>query len=387
LRIGIDCTAAAHQRAGIGRYTRGIVGALARLGGEHSFSLIVAGGKGAAGGPGSLGVGLEIADNFKIRKLPLSPRLWTIIWHRLRVPLPVDLMLGSVDVFHSPDYVLPPLRRGKTLVTIHDLSFVRYPEGAEPNLRGYLSAAVPRSLEEADLILGDSEHTRQDIMELFGVAPERVQVVYPGVDQAFRVIEDQQALAAVKEGYSLDYPFILSVGTLEPRKNLIRLLDAYAVLRAGGDLEHKLVIAGGKGWLYDGIFRRVEALSLQEDVTFLGYLPEEHLPAVYCLSDLLVFPSLYEGFGLPPLEAMACGTPVVTSDSSSLPEVVGEAGLMVPPDDTEALAETIRKVLADSELREDLVRRGLSRAAEFTWQATGEKLLAIYENLHEREPG
>ena len=387
MRVGIDCTAAAHQRAGIGRYTRGIVGALARLGGEHAFDMIVAGGEGAARGPGSLGVGLEIPDNFRIRTLPLSPRFWTTIWHRLHMPLPVDLILGPVDVFHSPDYVLPPLRRGKTLVTIHDLSFLRHPEGAEPNLRGYLCAAVPHSLEKADLILGDSENTRQDIIELFGVRPERVQVVYPGVDQAFRVIEDQQALAAVKEAYSLDYPFILSVGTLEPRKNLIRLLDAYAVLRAGGDLEHKLVIAGGKGWLYDGIFRRVEELSLQEDVTFLGYLPEEHLPAVYCLSDLLVFPSLYEGFGLPPLEAMACGTPVITSDSSSLPEVVGEAGLMVPPGDAEALADTIRKVLADSELREDLVRRGLSRAAEFTWHAAGEKLLAIYEDLHEREPG
>jgi glycosyltransferase involved in cell wall biosynthesis len=277
------------------------------------------------------------------------------------------------------------LRRGKSLVTIHDLSFRRYPEGAEPNLRDYLDAAVPRGLERADLILADSENTRHDIIELFGVPPERVRVLYPGVDPAFRVIEDQQLLAAVKEAYRLDCPFILSVGTLEPRKNLITLLDAYAQLRASQGLEHKLVIVGGKGWLYDGIFRRVEGLSLREEITFLGFLPEEHLPAVYCLSDLLVFPSLYEGFGLPPLEAMACGTPVVTSNSSSLPEVVGDAGLMVSPDDTEALVETISEVLHDSKLREVLTASGLSRAAEFTWEAAGEKLLDIYEDLLERE--
>jgi glycosyltransferase involved in cell wall biosynthesis len=359
---------------------------MARLGGEHSFALMVAGRESGAAGFDARDGRLERADNFRVRSLPFSPRLWTIIWHRLGIPLPVDLLLGSVDVFHSPDYVLPPLRRGKTLVTIHDLSFRRYPEGAEPNLRDYLNATVPRSLERADLILGDSENTRQDIIEVFGVLPERVQVLYPGVDPAFRVIEDQQALAAVKEAYRLDYPFILSVGTLEPRKNLVALLDAYALLRATGEVEHRLVIVGGRGWLYDGIFRRVEELSLRKEVTFLGFLPEEHLPAIYCLSDLLVFPSLYEGFGLPPLEAMACGTPVVASDSSSLPEVVGDAGLMVQPDDTEALVEAIRRVLADSELRANLVASGLSRATEFTWQAAGRKLLAIYEDLPERGP-
>jgi glycosyltransferase involved in cell wall biosynthesis len=209
-----------------------------------------------------------------------------------------------------------------------------------------------------------------------------VEVVYPGVGQAFRVIEDQHHLAMVRELCGLDRPFILNVGTLEPRKNLATLLDAYAALRRRG-LEHRLVIAGGRGWLYDGVFRRVEELSLEDDVLFLGYVAEEHLPALYCLADLLVFPSLYEGFGLPPLEAMACGTPVITSNSSSLPEVVGEAGLMVPAQDPEALAETIAMVLADPGLREDLVRKGLSRASEFTWQAAGEKLLAIYQGLHE----
>lgn len=382
MRIGIDCTAAVSQRAGIGRYTRGMIGALADLGSNHSFVLMVVGSDAEIGESAAWLPGLEIKDNFEVKELPLPNRFWRVLWHRLGVPFPADLLTGTVDVFHSPDYLLPPLRQGKKVVTVHDLSFLRHPEAAEPSLRAYLSTTVPRSVRKADLVLGDSESTRQDVIELLGIDGDRVEVVYPGVGQAFRVIDDQQHLALVRELHGLDRPFVLNVGTLEPRKNLVTLLDAYAALRRRG-LEHKLVIAGGRGWLYDGVFRRVEELSLEQDVLFLGYVAEAHLPAIYGLADLLVFPSLYEGFGLPPLEAMACGTPVITSDSSSLPEVVGEAGLMVPAQDADALAEAIARVLADSGLREDLVKKGLSRSTQFTWQAVGEKLLAIYQRLHE----
>ncbi len=377
LRIGLDCTSAIHQRAGIARYTRGVVGALARLGGEHEFLLVVVGGEAGDG------FAMDLGENFSTRQLPLSPRLWTVMWHRLRVPLPMDLFIGSVDVFHSPDYVLPPIRRGKTVVTIHDLSFLRYPEGAEPSLRRYLSSAVPRVAKEADVVVADSESTRRDVIDLLGVPPTRVEVVYPGVDEGFRPIDDPEALSKVKELYQLSGPFLLTVGTLEPRKNLIALLDAYAALRGENAFEHKLVIAGGEGWRYEGIFQRVTELSLEGDVSFLKYVPEQHLPALYCLADALVFPSVYEGFGLPPLEAMACGTPVVASNSSSLPEVIGEAGLMVPADDRDALAEAIRGLLEDSRLRAELVERGLARARKFPWLKTGQDLLTIYRSLHE----
>jgi glycosyltransferase involved in cell wall biosynthesis len=383
LRIGIDYTAAVHQRAGIGRYARGIVGALARQRSEHTFVLLVAGSEGEAGLPLRDDHVPALGANFHVRRLPLSRRFWTVFWQRLRVPLPADLLTGPVDVFHSPDYVLPPVRRGRKVVTIHDLSFLRYPEGAEPSLRRYLSAVVPRCATEADLVLADSENTRQDVVELLGIPAEKVDVVYPGVDQHFTVIEEGEALEEVKERYHLSYPFVLSVGTLEPRKNLIVLLDAYSVLKDRHSLRHRLVIAGGKGWLYEGIFDRVRELDLEDEVVFLGFMPEEDLPGLYSLADVLVFPSLYEGFGLPPLEAMACGTPVVTSDSSSLPEVVGEAGLMVPADDPEALAGAIGQVLDDLDLRGDLIKRGLARAAQFSWHATGEKLLATYRALHE----
>lgn len=377
MRIGLDCSSAVHQRAGIARYTRGLVAALARVGAEHTFVLVVAG-----GGPGS-DFTLDLGENFLVRRLPASRRLWTILWHRLQVPLAADRFIGAVDVFHSPDYVLPPLRRGKKVVTIHDLSFLRYPEGAQPSLRRYLSAAVPRAVQEADLVLADSLCTRRDVIELLGVPPAKVEVVYPGVDESFKPIEDAEALARVREHYQLESPFLLSVGTLEPRKNLIALLEAYAALRRAGGFEHRLVVAGGKGWRYEGIFTRVEELSLEGDVTFLGYVPEENLPALYCLADALVFPSVYEGFGLPPLEAMACGTPVIASDRSSLPEVIGDAGLMVPADKRDALAEAIHTLLQDGQLRGELIRKGLTRANKFSWQKTGQDLLAIYRRLEQ----
>jgi glycosyltransferase involved in cell wall biosynthesis len=266
------------------------------------------------------------------------------------------------------------LRQGKRLVTIHDLSFLRYPEGAEPSLRRYLSAAVPRSVDQADLILADSESTRRDVVELLGTPPSKVEVLYPGLDEAFQPVEDAGALTEVRELYSLGRPFLLTVGTLEPRKNTVTLLEAYATLIREKDFEHQLVIGGGLGWRYEGIFSRVTELSLEDRISFLNYVPEEHLPALYTLADVFVFPSLYEGFGLPPLEAMACGTPVVASDTSSLPEVIGDAGLMVPAQDTGALAEAIKRTLEDSDL---------SRVTRFSWQASGERLIGIYRRLCE----
>jgi glycosyltransferase involved in cell wall biosynthesis len=375
VRIGLDCTSAVQQRAGIARYTRGILGALAGVGRAHDFVLVV------AGSDSGVERALRLGENFSIRKLHLSERLWTILWQRLRVPLPVDLYTGALDVFHSPDYVLPPVRRGRKVVTIHDLSFLRYPEGAEPSLRRYLGSAVPRGAKEADLVLADSESTRRDVIELLGIRSGKVRVVYPGVSETFRPIEDPDKLAAAKERYQLTLPFLLSVGTLEPRKNLIVLLEAYALLRRQVGLEHKLVIAGAPGWQYEGIFRRVEDLSLEGHVSFLNYVPERDLPALYCLADVLVFPSIYEGFGFPPLEAMACGTPVITSDSSSLPEVVGDAGLMVPADDGVALAAAVCELTESASLQARLAKKGLSRARQFSWQRTGEELLTVYADL------
>ncbi|MFQ6057444.1 MAG: glycosyltransferase family 4 protein [Anaerolineae bacterium] len=402
MRIGIDYTPAVQQRAGIGRYTRCLVDALAELDRENEYVLF-AGTRG--GGP----VRRDWPPNFRLRTVPLTDRHLAILWHRLRLPLPVDLLTGPVDLFHSPDFTLPPLWQGKAIVTIHDLSFLRYPQGAEPNLRAYLERVVPRAVARADLVLADSQSTKKDLIELLGVESDRIEVVYPGVEARFRPLDDEDLLARVRARYGLDAPFILSVGTLEPRKNFVRLIEAYALLRERAAIPHRLVIAGGKGWLYEGIFARVEELGLEDDVRFLGFVPDEDLPALYNLADLFVFPSLYEGFGLPPLEAMACGTPVVTSNVSSLPEVVvtsahagpeygraqrqasvsarqGEAGLMVEATDVEGLAEAMERALGDRTWREEAVQRGLAQAGKFTWRAAAEKLVGLYEKVEGMGP-
>ena len=374
MRIGIDYTAAVNQGAGIGRYTRQLVQALLALDNRDEVVLLAAGG-GRLARTGGTAPFLQV-PNARLIHLSLSERALTILWHRLRLPLWAELFTGRLDLFHSPDFALPPIRQARTVLTVHDLSFMRVPECSQPSLRAYLLRVVPPSVRRADVVLADSQSTRNDVVELLGVSPDRVRVLYPGVDEAFRRVLDTHVLAEVRQRYRLPERFVLGVGTLQPRKNLPRLIEAYA--RSREDTDIKLVIAGGTGWMYEGIFRRVEDLGLQDEVYFPGYVADEDLPALYTLADLFAFPSLYEGFGLPPLEAMACGTPVVTSNVSSLPEVVGDAALTVDPHDVGALANAMRRVLNEPALRNAMVRRGLAQAQGFTWSRAAGELLHVY---------
>jgi len=390
MRIGIDYTAAVQQGAGIGRYTRQLVRALLELDTHNEYVLLAA----AAGsglpwkGPAGRTSGFDRSTLYGVSPghvrtitLPVSERLLTILWHRLRLPLWVEWIAGPLDVFHSPDFVLPPVRRARTVLTVHDLSFVRVPECADPGLRSYLQRVVPASARRADIVLADSECTKADVVELLGVDVSRVVVVYPGVEPRFQRVQDRQALDAVRQRYNLPDHFALGLGTLQPRKNLGRLIEAYAGVREELGSELHLVIAGGAGWMYESVFRRVAELGLQNLVSFPGYIADEDLPTLYSLADLFVFPSLYEGFGLPVLEAMACGTPVVTSAVSSLPEVAGDAALLVDPLDTQALAEAMRRALDDTRLRSEMVQKGLEQARRFTWAVSARQLMEIYHRL------
>ena len=264
---------------------------------------------------------------------------------------------------------------------MHDLSFLLFAECHEKSLREFLEKVVPRSVARASMVLADSVNTMNDLVCLLDVDPKRVDVVYPGVGEAFRRVTDEEALNKVRNKYNLHFPFILYVGTIEPRKNLSRLIQAYARLKTRRELDHKLVIGGGKGWLYDDVFQRASDLRVEEDVIFSGYIPDEDLPALYSLAEMFVFPSLYEGFGLPPLEAMACGTPVITSNVSSLPEIVEGAGIMINPLDIDELAQAIDNLLTDSALQRELCEKGIERAKAFTWRATAEKLLGLYQRV------
>jgi glycosyltransferase involved in cell wall biosynthesis len=286
-----------------------------------------------------------------------------------------------VDLFHSPDFVLPPVRRPAKLLTVHDLAFLLRPECADAKLRDYLEKTVPRSVARADFILADSVNTQDDLICLLGVPPAKVEVVPGGVDATFAPVRDPELLDRVRRQVSGGAPFILSVGMIEPRKNLVRLIEAFELLKCRYHIPHKLVLAGKKGWLSDGIYERAESSSVASDILFPGFMAESDLPALYSAADLFAYPSLYEGFGLPPLEAMACGTPVVASSSASLPEVVGGAALLVDPENSEELAEAMAKALGDPEIRQQMVAMGLEQSRQFTWRASAERMLAVYRRF------
>jgi glycosyltransferase involved in cell wall biosynthesis len=382
MQIGIDYTAAARQRAGIGRYTRELIAALLAQDSPHQYVLLAAAGGLKSGdwepeiGDGGSGTGGRKA---RLRPLPISDEWLARLWHRLRLPIPVEVLTGRIDVFYSPDFVLPPTRpRTRTLLTVHDLSFLHYPDHFVPKLVRYLSAVVPRSVARADRILADSEATRADLIARLGAPPDKVDVLYSGVDQRFTPEPEPGEGDRLRARYGLgDSAYILSVGTLQPRKNYLRLIRAFAALSAETEID--LVIAGGPGWLYEDVVS--EATKLGDGVRILGFVEEAELPALYRNAAVFAFPSLHEGFGLPVLEAMACGVPVVCSGVSSLPEVAGDAALLVDPQDTDELAAVLRRALEDGDLRRDMVTSGLAQAARFTWERAARQLSAAFDTL------
>jgi glycosyltransferase involved in cell wall biosynthesis len=378
LHIGLDYTSAVRQGGGIGRYTRELVRALLALDPTNRYTLLVADPRPLPAPPG---------PNARFRRLPLGDVWLHRLWHRARVPLPVEWLTGPVDLFHQPDFVLPPARPGTaTLLTVHDLTFVRDPDSAPPALRRYLGRVVPRSVARSDHVLADSAATRADLLEVYAAPPDKVSVLYPGVDARFRPPDDPAALAGVRARYALGpEPFVLSVGTLQPRKNSVRLIQAFARLLAARPGEPlQLVIAGSRGWQFDAIFAEVERQGLAGRVRFPGFVADEDLPALYGAAAVLAYPALYEGFGLPVLEALACGTPVVTSTRSSLPEAAGDAALLVDPLDVDALAGALGRLLNDGALRAALRERGLDHAARFTWARAAGELLGVYRALASR---
>jgi len=376
MRIGIDYTAAVRQQAGIGRYTRELVRALLALDADDSeeaadharYTLFAA--------TGGLKQPLEVdLPGASLRKIPLSDDWLARLWHRARLPLPVELFVGRLGLLYSPDFVLPPTLPGvRTLLTVHDLSFVHYADHFVPKLVRYLRQAVPRSVARADRVLADSACTRADLIAHFGTPADKVEVLYSGVSHRFQPQPEPGEERRIRARYDLGQrPYLLSVGTLQPRKNYLRLIRAFARLRR----DVVLVLAGGRGWLYEEILAEVRRHAARLRV--LGFVEESDLPALYRNATLFVFPSLYEGFGLPVLEAMACGVPVVCSNASSLPEVAGEAALLVNPRDEDGLAEAMRRGLEDEALREALIARGLEQACRFTWQRAARQLLDTFK--------
>lgn len=299
------------------------------------------------------------------------------------IPLPYSWFFGKgSDITHFFNYIVPPFVHGKKVVTIHDMVYKAFPETMNSKTRILLNLAMNKSMKRADVVVTDSEFSRSEIIKYFPQYRDKVEVVPCGVDcDMFKPIQDRSIIENVKANHNINGRYFLYLGTLEPRKNLTRLVKAYEILSRRKEDCPLLVLAGGKGWLYDEIFEEVNKSGLGDKVIFTQYIPGEEICPLMNGAEAFVFPSLYEGFGMPPLEAMACGTPVIVSGSASLPEVVGDCGLIVDAYSEESIADAMGKIADNEELRKQLSEKGIIRAREFSWKKSAEKLYTIYERL------
>ncbi len=372
--IAVDYTPAIRQQAGIGRIVRGQIHALIEARPELDWRLFVV---------GRVSPQQAAEAPLPLRSTPLSERNMVRLWHRLDAPWPTveTFSGGPLDIFHATDFALAPSRARAKVLTIHDLAFLFFPDASLPSLHRYLNVVVPRSVRRADHILADSHSTARDLQEQWSVPPDRISVVQGAVDhERFRPVTDAVRLRDLRDHYGIhDRPFIFALSSLQPRKNFVRLIEAYNLARHDANIKHLLVIGGGKGWLYDEIFAKVRSLGLAEHVLFVGFVPEDDLPAFYSAADFFAYPSLYEGFGLPIVESLACGTPVLTADNSCLPEAGGPGALYVHAEDVEAIAQGIVRLCQDANLRQTLRQAGQAHAARFTWQRSAEQLWRAYE--------
>lgn len=389
--IVIDASPAVHHKAGLGRYTEELIAALvyARQRAGDQGEEYVAFYHDAANATPS-----KVIQSLTCIATPQTPYPW-----RLRalmgqlLNLAQDSLLdqpaasfseslGEPRLFHATEHLLPRFKRIRAAFTLHDLIFRFFPQHHLPRNRIFLNLAMPLFLKRADIIICVSEYTRRDAVNTYGVPEGKMRVIHEGVHSRFKCVSDVRVLQAVREKYRLPERFIMALGTVEPRKNLITLFDAFKALREqDAALADEVIVVGRQGWLHEATYRAVHERGLTGKVRFLGLVDDADLPAVLSLAQVLAFPSVYEGFGFPPLEAMACGTPVISSNASSLPEICGDAALLIPPLDVAEWVRALRRVLTDPSLQMDLRRRGPLRAAQFSWQKAAEQTAGVYADL------
>lgn len=377
MKIGIDVRALlGNRRTGVEEYSLNLLEALFVIDKKNEYILF------------SSGLQQLHNNNFfpnnKWQKLVFSNRALNISYKFFNYPK-IDKWLGEVDVFFSPNINLTGLsKKCRKVITFHDLSFIKYPQFYSLKRQLWHSFVNPKKLaREADKIIAISQSTKEDLIELFKIKEEKISVVYSGIGKEFKPIaKDDRKIQETKNKYNLPDKFILYLGTLEPRKNIAGLMQSFDLLKQKTkNSDIKLVIAGEKGWLYKNIFSEWEKLQYKEDIIFIGFVDVADKPYLYNLAEIFVFPSFYEGFGFPPLEAIACGVPTITSNFSSLPEVVGEGAILVDPYNIDELALIMEEVLADSGLREKLKQRGRAQAAKFSWEKCARETLDNLEHI------
>ncbi|MFH1173248.1 MAG: glycosyltransferase family 1 protein [bacterium] len=372
MRIGVDIRSLMErQYSGVAEYTLNLLNALLALDSQNKYYLFYNSLKPV------------VLPEFKQKNVKLCgfkyPNKLFNLGLKLTDKFQIDKMLGKVDVFWLPNQQFINLSsKCKKVITFHDLSFERYPEFFSFKRKRWHEVINPRKLAKTfDRLIAVSNSTKLDLMEFYQVKEEKIKVIHSGLNEMFNKEAAETEKARVKEKYNLPDRFILYLGTLEPRKNVIALIDAFNSIKS----QTKLIIAGGKGWLYGDIYRAANNSHKKGSIKFLGYVADSDRPALYSLAELFVFPSFCEGFGFPPLEAMAMGTPIITSANSSLPEITGDGALLINPYNINELAQTIDQVLLSDELKNRLREKGREQAKKFTWQETARQTLEVFNNL------
>jgi len=376
MRIGIDGSSILSERTGIGNYTFHLIQNLLRVDKKNEYVIFLN------------SYTKEIPDyaflsqeNAKVKHYRIPGPLLIKLWKYLHIP-PIDFLIGKVDVFHSPASYIPPQMRGFRVTTIHDIYFMRNPESCEKLGGKFLLSTLPRILSKMDKIIVPSFFTKNEITALLKIPEEKIVVIYEGVDHSiYHSYYNEIILDGILKEYCLPQNYILFVGTIEPRKNVEGLLLAYKRLQELVHNPPKLVIVGRRGMDSEKVFELVMQLNIYKDVIFTGYIPQEHLPLIYRNSLIFVYPSFYEGFGLPVLEAMTCGVPVIISDNSALVEIAGEAGVIVDSNNYYQMAEKMRELITSHRLREDLQKRAFDVSRRYSWDLTAKKTIKVYEDL------
>jgi len=366
MRIGIDARLVYYSQAGIGQYILHLINGLAQIDRENEYVILQ-----------------SRKDDTTIVQQPNFRRvsLWTPSHHRLeRVSLNMELMRLGLDLLHSPDFIPPHRPSCKSVITVHDLAFLLYPHFLTKESARYYGH-IDQAVCWTDHIIAVSNCTKRDTIEHLGVPEDKITVVYEATNPIFHPIDRDQARQQVRDRYGVEGPFVLFVSTIEPRKNVPTLLLAFRQLCECYQQDVELVLAGSKGWLFEDVYNLVGELNLDDRIHMIGQVPSEDLLNLYNAAELLAHPAFYEGFGLPPLEAMSCGLPAVVANVASLPEVVGDAALLIDPNERDELTVAMWRVLTDQALNQEMRTKGLRQAERFSWTRAAQETLDIYRRV------
>ncbi|MBU4313813.1 MAG: glycosyltransferase family 4 protein [Actinobacteria bacterium] len=379
-RIGIDISTLLNHGPdiGAGRYIINLVRNLLEIDNKNTYVLT-----GRYTSTEYLEIAYNLKKDFENNKIELkfygTPQKKLDLWNRLKFP-PIEFLGFKADILHCPDYLIPPTLNKNIVLTIHDLAFIRFPQFNFPWFIKKYTIEVKRNAKRAKKIIADSQSTKNDIVNFFNINPSKVSVVRLAADAFFRKLPSKEKGKGVLKKYNIDKKYILSVGTIEPRKNFTTLIKAFNIAKKrNAGFGYKLVIAGRTGWKSEATYTEREASPYKDDILFIGKVSDEDLLQIYNQAELFVYPSLFEGFGLPPLEAMSCGLPVISSNCSSLKEIAGNAGILVTPNDYKEISKQISDILKNEKLKEELKKKSLIQARKFNWTKTAEKTLDIYK--------